>query len=194
MNLKPLNNLDEHDTYNFFALEGATGAKGTPVVIVGNGWNNSDSPLNISSTSLQGNPANTLTTNVFSPRWEIKARVRPAVSGEIPFGIQLYDVKEKNQWDYSLVYDKQRRQEAQAVLSGQAVPITKKGLLLVGPFPTGAGLQDPAPGKFAVVRGTGDWGVLGSTSGVRPSGAFGEFIGTKDNDGYAAVIINTYKY
>ncbi len=192
MHLKPLNIISEYDTIPFFALNGATGEKGTPVVIIGSGWNNSDSPLNISVTQLQGNPADTLTSNTFTPRWEVKARVRPAVSGEIPFGIMMYDVKEKNQWDYSLVYDKQRRDEAQAVLSGQTVPIAKKGLLLVGPFPTGETL--PQPGKFAAVKTTGDWGVVSSTSGVRPSGAFGEFIGTRDNDGYAAVIFNCYKY
>jgi len=191
MNLKPLNNLDEHDTYNFFALKDATGAKGTPVVIDGSGWNNSYSTPIVSNTTLQGNPNTAPNSNLFySPRWEIRSRVRPAVSGEVPFGIQLYDVKELNQWGYSLVYDKQRRLEAQALISGEAVPITKKGLLLVGPFPTGG--TQPGPGKFAVVKGVGDWGVLAATSGVKPSGAFGEFIGSPDNDGYAPVIINCY--
>lgn len=191
MRLKPLNNLDEHDTYNFFALNTATGSKGTPVVIVGSGWNNSDAPMNISATQLVGNPSNL--PNVFTPRWEIKARVRAAVQGEIPFGIQLYDVLENNQYNYPFLYDEQRRIERQVVLSGQAVPITKKGLLLVGPWPSGIP-ADPAPGLFVTVSGTGQWQVSASLSGVRPSGAFGEFIGSKDNDGYAPVVINCYKY
>lgn len=183
-NLKPLNNLDEHDTYNFFALNTATGAKGTPVVI-SNGWNNAQD-MAISSTALQGNPNS---VNIFTPRWEVQARVRAAVSGEKPFGVTLYDTLEHNQYGTSLLYDKQRREELQCALSGQAVPITRKGLLLVGPFTTGEGV---AAGKYAVVKGTGDWGVASAVSGAAPAAAFGEFIGGIDNQGYAAVIVNCY--
>lgn len=182
MNFKPLRDYSEHDVNNFFKLNTATGAKATPVVINGSGWNHNQK-LVAAVNLAAGND------NINSPRWAVQAEVRAAVSGEKPFGLTLYDTREYNQWNYPLIYDKQRRIEAQAVVSGQAVPIVRKGMFTVGPFQTG---EVPAPGKYAVVRGTGEIGVGSATSGVAPAGAFGEFIGTKDNDGYAVVYINCY--
>ncbi len=43
-----------------------------------------------------------------------------------------------------------------------------------------------------MVKGTGDLGVGQATSGVPPVGAFGEFLGPKDAQGYALVSVNCY--
>lgn len=187
MNLKPFRDYSEHDVLNLFKLVDQTGSKATPVVISNSGWNNNNSApkVAVDLASSLGNP------NIYSPRWDIYPAVRKAVSGEKPLGITLYDVREVNQFNYPLIYDKQRREEAQAVVSGQAVPIVAKGLFLVGPFQTG---EVPAPGKYLAVRGTGEIGVSATATGV--SGValpvFGEFLGYKDTDGYALARINCY--
>lgn len=192
MTLKPLQSIDEHDVINFFALNTATGSRGTPVIIL-SGWNNSQN-LNISNTQLVGN-SNFYSANIVTPRWEVPARVRACVSGEKPFGIQLYDVLEVNQWGYPLIYDKQRREELQAVLSGMPVPIARKGLMLVGPFTTGSGFITPAAGTFAIVgAGTGQWAAIAGVSGEKPAGinAFGQYLGGLDAQGFAAVSVSCY--
>lgn len=183
MNLKPLRDYSEHDVLNWFALAGTTGSKGTPVVISNSGVN-----TNNSTPTVHANLAASLNNgNTYSPRWEIYPRVTPATSGQSkPIGIQLYDVLEVNQWNYPLLYDGQRREELQAVLSGQAVPILTRGIISVGPFATG---ENPLPNShFLCVKGVGELGLVPSgISGVAPASAIGKFLGSKDSDGYCIV-------
>ena len=187
MNFKPFRDYSEHDVLNLFKLVDATGAKATPVVIANSGWNNNNGTPRVALDLAAGlgNP------NIYSPRWEIYPALRRAVSGEKPLGLTLYDTREVNYLGYPLIYDQQRAKELQTVTSGQAVPVVRKGIFIVGPFQTG---ESPAPGKYAAVRGTGEIGVAAATTGV--SGValpvFGEFLGTKDTDGYALVSINCY--
>lgn len=187
MNFKPFRDYSEHDVVNLFKLSNQTGSKATPVVISNSGWKTETSTpkvfANIAATYGVDSP------NIYSPRWEIYPAVRPAVTGEKPLGLTLYDTKEVNQFNYPLLFDKQRREEAQAVLSGQAVPIVRKGLFLLGPFASG---ETPAPTKFVAVKGTGDIGVVPNNTGVNAAIVFGECFGYKDADGYALVSINCY--
>ncbi len=188
-NFKPFRDYSEHDVLNLFKFSSAvgTGSRATPVVISNSGWNTSLAVPRI-ALNLAANQNN---GNAYSPRWDIYPAVRPAVSGEKPIGLTLYDTKEVNQFNYPLIYDKQRREEAQAVVSGQAVPVVRKGLFLIGPFFSG---DTPAPGKFLAVRNTGDFGVSNTPTGAsgNPLPVFGEFLGTKDNDGYVLTHINCY--
>jgi len=183
-NFKPLRDYSEHDVLNFFKLVDQTGAKATPVVIANSGVKTE----NMLPTVYSNLAAGFNNGNIYSPRWEVYPAVRKAVTGEKPLGLTLYDVKEVNQWGYPLLYDKQRKAEAQALVSGEVVPIVTKGLfhLLV---PSG---ETPAPGKFVMVKGTGDIGVGQATSGVAPAAAFGQWLGPKDADGYAFAQINCY--
>ena len=187
MDFKPTRDYSEHDVVNLFALNQATGSKATPVVIFNSGWNTNQQLLQ--SNTLVGNPSN---VNIFSRKWVTDARVRVANSGEKPFGLTLYDVREVNQYGYPLIYDQQRAIELQAVTSGQQVPIVRKGIFHIGPWGTGA-VDVPAPGKYLVVKSSaGDLAAVLPVSGVIPSGAFGEFLGTKDADGYVLTSINCY--
>lgn len=188
LTLKPLRDLNQHNVVNFYKLN-QTGAKGMPVVI-SSGWD----------TSQQLQLAYNLSTiaNVFSPRFAVKAEVRPAVSGEKPFGITLYNTESINQWGEELIYDQQYKKERQAVVSGDAVPILRQGYICVGPWATG---ESPAVGRFTAVATTGDWGILSAktgastlVSGVAVPGAqlpiFGEFLGQKDADSYTLVYVD----
>lgn len=189
--LKPMRDYSEHDVNNFFTLADPTGAKGTLVTILGSGFVNNASQ-GIAYNLFPNVP------NVYSPRFEVKAKVRQSVSGEKPFGMTLYDTLEVNQFNYPLLYDPVRKAEAQAVVSGEAVPIVRKGLFLVQVV-SGSGIATPQPGTAAVVYGTGQFGVGGlyvqvssGVSGHNPA-AFGEYIGAADADGYAPVYINCYR-
>jgi hypothetical protein len=186
MQLKPFRDYSEHDVVNLFAVQGYSSLPlGTLVTITGSGWVNNANwgiAYNINPTTNAG--------NVYTPRWEVKSKVIPLDSGSnpsgAPLGFTLYDVLEYNFQGVSFLYDPTRKEEAQAVVSGEAVPIARKGLFLVGGFPTGAGYTTPAPGLVTVPSTTGSWAV--APAGTK--GAFGLFLGGPDADGYSLVAVD----
>lgn len=189
MTIKPLRTVDEHDVVPFFALD-QTGLKGMPVSIkAGTSGYYSTQQLGIfSNLSPFPNVA-------YSPRWEVKSKVTPTVTGSKPFGITLYDTRSTTEWGEQYIYEPEKAKERQIVVSGEGVPIARKGTFLIGPWGTG---DNPLPGNFIAVKGTGDYGyvqyetgVVGSVTGARLP-VFGMFLGVKDNDGYAVVDINCY--
>lgn len=198
MKIKPLLNVDENDISVFFSHINNTGDKGQLVSINGSGYVNGNN-FGIFANMNPGANAG----NVFTPRWEVKSKVRTATSNEKPYGVLLYDIREFNIFGESLLRDPIRKHELQAVVSGEGVPILRRGTLLVGPWPTGAG-QQPTAGNFAISSGNGEWtfasgrlnGVTGTNTGLLqtdvPLYAFGKFIGGVDADGYAAVDISCY--
>lgn len=197
MKLKPLQVVNEHNVSVFFAHVNSSGDKGQLVSInTPSGYTNNQNfgiAFNMNPTANNG--------NVFTPRWEVKSKVRPAAANEKPYGVMLYDVRDLNIFGESLLKDPVRQHEMQAVLSGQGVPILRHGTLLVGPWPTGTGATPtPVAGNYAISSGNGEWtfapAVTGVSTGVLqtqvPLNAFGKFIGGIDADGYAAVDVNFY--
>jgi hypothetical protein len=179
MPLKPYRVISEFDVVNHYKFVSAagTGDAGVPVSIsVGfNGQNGG--PVVVSNLAAGLNNGNT-----YSPRWGVTPAVTGTTSGQIPFGITLYKTQEVNQFGYSYLYDKQRKDEAEAVVSGEAVPIATKGTLSVY-VGTGASPQpSPTAARFAIVNGVGSYGAQ-----THPTGAFGEWQGGVDADGYAVL-------
>ena len=180
MPLKPFRQYSEVDVLNFYKLNTATGAKGTPVVISNSGFNGTNgAPTVFSNLASALNNGNT-----YSPRWEVYPAVRAAVTGEVPMGITLYDTLEVNQFGYSYLYDKQRKAEKEAVVSGEAVPILTKGVLNVY---IGTGGYTAAPGRFAIV---GNTGAFASAATSTTTGVFGKWLGCPDTEGYAPLIFD----
>lgn len=179
MKLKPLRDYSEHDVIPFFALDTATGAKGTLVKVAGSGF------INNAAHGIAYN-LNSSTKNVYTPRWEVKAKVTRTSSGEYPLGFILYDVKETSSFGTPYMHDPQRKLEAQCVVSGEGNPIVRKGLFMVGDLPTG-GLH-PLPGRVVVQSTTepGQWAVAAAGT----AGAFGVFLGAYDSDNYALVSVD----
>lgn len=176
MPLKPYRDYSEHDVLNGmfkFVSAAGTGDAGIPVVISNSGFN-----------GINGTPsvASNLATrsNVYSPRWTIYPSVTGATSGQIPLGITLYKTLETSPFGESYLYDQQRKDEREAVVSGQAVPILTKGVvsIYVG---TGAS-PAPAPGRYVIVNGAGTVGASTSTTG-----AWGKWLGGVDEQGYAVM-------
>lgn len=174
--LKPFRDIDEHDVVNLFTYTGANLSQGSTVSIVGNGFVSTDyGPVIDSNTSVAPDKS-------FSPRWAVKAKVGLAATGVSAkcFGVTLVDVKEKGQFDRPYVFYPNIAAEDEAVVSGQAIPILRKGLLL---YKVGTGIA--CVGSGAVV---GDDGFVkvGSAKNI------GEFLGNPDKDGYALLSLNCY--
>ena len=179
MPLKPFRDYSEHDVLNLFKFVSAagTGDAGIPVVVSA-GFSGSSVPSVASNLAAGLNNGNT-----YSPRWTITPAVTGATSGQIPLGITLYKTLENNQFNYSYLYDKQRKDEAEAVVSGEAVPILTKGMVTVY-VGTGAS-PAPAAGRFVVTNGAGTIGA--STSGTN---SWGKWLGGVDAEGYATMVFD----
>ena len=149
--LKPFRQHAETDVVNLFSLkdddgdtmasyaglkaDGAKINKGVLVSVVGDGWQNTDDPVN--KTGI-GNPGASF-TNTTSFRYGATAQVEPFKSGEQPLGITLWDVAEVDENGEKLLYHPRKAAEMQAVVSGQAVPVLTKGIVLYSGLLTSAG-------------------------------------------------------
>ena len=176
-NLKAFRQYDEHDVINLFSLTGNSITvpfnKGTLVKIVGDGWKNDAS----SDLDMLGNPGQAY-TNTVSQRYGVPACVTVAATGDNHLGITLYDVKETDENGEKLIYNPRKAAELQAVVSGQAVPIMTKGVVLYN----GVG-GTPAAGGAAYAAASG--GISAVDSGK----IVGKFLGVKDADGNVLVKI-----
>lgn len=180
MNLGSYREYHEANVIQLFALAAPTGSKGTILSITGGPFATGYNPVfpdGFGSTDLSnGQP------NVYTRRYESNARVAPTASGQVPLGMQLYDVLEVNPYGESLLYREQERAERQIVVSGQNVPIVTRGLFYV--LGAAGTISGSTP---AVARG----GVITAVS-VVPAGEtnLGMFLGTTGRDGGAHFYLN----
>lgn len=180
MNLKPLRNLSEYEVINFFALDAASGDKGSLVVIKGDGF---VSTANLTWQQNEGTPAH----NVVNPRWSVPSQVALATSGASKttvLGVMLYDVRDSSYLGRPSQWDRQRMAEKQAVASGEAVPVMVRGYILVSGYEGTAGANS---GIVAADAGNGAWKVVAAGT----ANSIGKFLGKADADGYALAYINT---
>jgi len=189
--LKPFRSYDEHDVVNLFALDyptvdlnvdGAKIKKGK-MVTISNGWKNTDEALD--SHGLGGAAATTSPgksfANTVSLRYGTTARVEPTDTTEVPLGIALWDMAERDENGEKLLYHPRKAAEMQAVISGQTMPVLTKGVVLY---------KGDLTKNRAVAAGVD---VFNSTSGDgelsidNPSSAqtkIGKTLGAKDDQGY----------
>ena len=185
MTLKPFNDYDEHNVRNLFSLDSGAGTKGQLVKIVAPGFVNGT--VFTAFTNINSN-----IPNVMFPRMNVPAKVTLSMPSDTqkPFGFMLYDTKEMG-FDRPLIYDPVRLAEAQAVPSGYSIPICRKGMFLVGPWPSGV---NPGPGSGVVAGNSGEWNAsnLSGASATDAARCFGEFLGSVDRQGYALVDVNCF--
>ena len=174
--LLPFRDYDEHDVINLFAFDyaGTSVVKGALVKIKSSaGWNASQELDH--TNSMVGFTLN----NVVSDRYAVNARVQLAGSGDNPLGMLLYDVAETDENGEKLIYNPRKAAEMQTTVSGQAVPILTKGLVLVKGI-------DGTPAENAVAycgTGTADGGITTTAGGTKK--AIGRFLGTTGANGEA---------
>ena len=121
--LKPYRNYDEKDVINNFAFSGSLPVnKGTLVSIQGSGFVPAQDPV-----EMLGAPGASY-ANTVSQRYGVPFKVAAAGTGDKPLGILLYDVKETDENGNLLKWNPKAAWEREIVLSGQAVPIARKGV------------------------------------------------------------------
>lgn len=140
--LRPFRQLHENDVVNLYAYEGDIPAEGvsrgsivkihtTTGAGANKGWSADDEFENV---SINNNYPNTV-----SDRWAVKARIKLAASGDTvkPLGMMLYDVAEYDENGEKLLWHPLKGHEMQVALSGQAVPVLMRGIVMVN------GIDDP---------------------------------------------------
>lgn len=147
--LLPFRDYDEHEVVNLFALDGLATA-GT--LVTASVFNPMLETANVFATMPIGYQHGSIT----SYRWINQNKVVVSTSGHTRYdvlGLTLYDVKEVNEHNQALIY--QGRDELDAkeiVLSGETVPIVRRGLFRLKPS---AYLGTPAVNKVGVAGANG---------------------------------------
>lgn len=170
-NLKPFRDYDEHDVINLFAVNAESANKGTVVVADNNGVDFKIA-TSLDNLSFVGN---TLSAQ-FNVPWTVSAAPAGAAKGEI-VGLLLKDVRKFDENGEQLIFNPRKAAEMDVIVSGQAVPILTKGLVLVNGvvgtpgFGSGAAVSDAGGGDLKVV-------AYGSAT-------VGKFLGPKNDEGFA---------
>lgn len=177
--LKPFRDYDEHEVLNLFAFSGTIPVtKGHVVKIVDDGWHNDGDHW-----QMLGAPGGGLAPdNTVSQRYGVTSQVAlaNADAGENPVGILLYDVKEEDENGEKLIYNPRKAAEMEVALSGQAVPILTRGIVLYDGSVLGG--QTVVPGAAVYSDADGELtNVAGSAQAV------GIALGSADGDGNVLV-------
>lgn len=179
--IKPLRDYDPHDVINLYAYTGDSLTKGNFVAIT-RGYDTDVEPNNVHGQ------AGASYTNVYSPRWSITPRVGIAYSGNSisPLGMTLRTVVETDENGNKLLYDRQKQDELQAILSGQAVPILTKGLVLYSGIQGATAITAGIP---LYVAGPGVIGAGGLDTVGLAADKVGKTLGAPGTDGYTLIKI-----
>lgn len=174
--IKPFRGYGEHEVINMFAFDLETVNKGTFVKVLGAGWKNTDDALNITSATSAGASY----SNVVSDRYSTTARVTTAGTGDLGkvIGLLLNDVRETDENGEKLIYNPRKAAELSAVVSGQTVPILKRGVILA--YATGA-----TAGNSAFINANGELESNSTIYGGSGGAKVGTYLGSADDDGYA---------
>jgi len=172
--LLPFRQIDENDVINLYAMDSSAATRGLIVKLdATNTWDHANE---LETTSINNSYANTV-----SDRYSVKARVAACGSGDAPLGMLMYDVAETDENGEKLIWHPRKAHEMQVSLSGQAVPVLTRGLVLVE---LGTTYKDDLDvtvdaGVKAYAGGDTDGGIFtSSTPGT--SVQIGKFLGPKN--------------
>lgn len=175
MTIRPFRDYSEHEVVNLFALNGE-GNKGTFVTAVGNGFDFNTASAFEDDSFIDGS---------VSARFNVASKVQPAPSGTAPalvLGMTLKDVKFRDENGYPLKWEPRKAAERDLVISGEAVPVVKRGLFLYSGV---AG--NPGFGSGLAVSDAGDGSLKTVTAGHASSVA--RALGPKDANGFVLIEI-----
>jgi len=175
--LKPFRDYSEHEVLNLFAFSGTAesaavmATRGAAVKISAEGFTTgpSNSSANQPTDFLGDVGAAFPLSN--SQRFGVRPKVTLATSGDV-LGLTLMDVRELDENGEKLIFNPRKAAEMNVVVSGQAVPVLTRGVVLY----SGSAITNATAGQFAVVSGTA--GDLANTSTLRTNEvAVGKFLG-----------------
>ncbi len=169
-------------SYSALKADGAKVNKGVLVSVHQSGWKNTDDPVN--KTGI-GNPGATY-TNTVSFRYGATAKVEPRRSGATPAGITLWDVAEVDENGEKLLYNPVKAAEMQAVVSGQAVPVLTKGIVLYSGNLTSGGANTVTAGAkiYADNLYDGELSSSATSAGSVAQPQVGTALGNVDANGF----------
>lgn len=178
-NLRPLRQYSENEVVNFFAYSGNAEdssvvlTKGAVVKVQAPGFNPQIASLSTPNQMLGDVGASYI--NTVSERYGVGSKVSLASSGQAPLGLTLVDVRELDENGEKLVFNPRKAAEMGVVISGQAVPVLTRGLVLY------SGVNATA-GHVAWVGATA--GDLNASATLPAGGAVkvGTFLGTAVNN------------
>ena len=175
--LRPFRDYSEHEVLNLFAYSGAAESssviltKGAAVKLSAEGF--TVGPTNSSANQpveLLGNVGAAFPLSQ-SQRFGVRPKVTLATSGDV-LGLTLLDVRELDENGEKLIFNPRKAAEMNVVISGQAVPVLPRGVVLY----SGDAIGSATAGQYAVVSGTA--GELANTSTLRTNEvAIGRFLG-----------------
>lgn len=170
--LFPLRDYDNHEVANRFALDG-TGLNGL-FVSYSTGSQNPDNADGYSNQSVAANFTNTFSTIYLNNR-----RVKPSVVGATKWevaGVTLNTVAVSDENGNVLRnMPHYLREEKQFILSGQTVPILKRGFLTINNSQV-LGATAPLPGFPFIATGAGQITALTPAQATGQLGAGGNFV------------------
>lgn len=175
MTIRPFRDYSEHEVVNLFALNGE-GNKGTFVTAVGNGFNFNTPSAFEDDSFIDGS---------VSARFNVASKVQPAPSGTIPamvLGMTLKDVKFRDENGYPLKFEPRKAAERDLVISGEAVPVVKRGIFLYSGV-----VGNPAFGSGLAVADAGDGSLKTVAAGHALSVA--RALSAKDDNGFVLMEI-----
>lgn len=175
MTIRPFRDYSEHEVINLFALNGE-GNKGTFVTAVGNGFD-LNTPVAFEDDSFIDGSV--------SARFNIASKVAPAPSGTMPamvLGMTLKDVKFRDENGYPLKFEPRKAAERDLVISGEAVPVVKRGIFLYSGI-----VGNPGFGSGLAIANAGDGSLKTVAAGDASSVA--RALGPKDANGFALIEI-----
>lgn len=175
--LRPFRDYSEHEVLNLFAYSGA--AENSSVILTkGAAVKLSAEGFTVGPTSSSANQPTELLGPVGatfplsqSQRFGVRPKVTLATSGDV-LGFTLLDVRELDENGEKLIFNPRKAAEMNVVVSGQAVPVLTRGIVLY----SGSAISNATAGQYAVVSGTA--GELANISTLRTNEvAVGKFLG-----------------
>ena len=179
MTIRPFRDYSEHEVINLFALQGESN-KGTFVTAEASGFD-------LSAASSFSDDS--FIDNTISARFSVPNKLVAAPSGTLAsmvLGMTLKDVKSLDENGYPLKFEPRKAAERDVVISGEAVPVVKRGVFLYSgvaepgsskcAFGSGLAISDAGDGSLKVV-------AAGSASAVAKA------LGPKDSNGFVLIDI-----
>lgn len=196
LRLLPFRQYNEHDVVNMFALNSASvlasttgdGAGSNGVFVKVTNGNFDQEVITYGSDSYLGKTDYPFVGGDMYPTNPLE--IGPAASGETPLGLTLNQTAKTDENGEKLIYNTTKKEELQAILPGQSVPVATKGIFTLSAnaieggaasvFTIGGGFEVAGAGTVgpATAGATGCLGtILGTGSRASQGGLTDQFAG-----------------
>jgi len=196
LRLLPFRQYNEHDVVNMFALASASalesttgdGAGSNGVFVKVTDGNLNQDVITYGSDSYLGKTDYPFVGGDMYPTNPLEVNV--CASGDVPLGITLNQTAKTDENGEKLIYNQTKKEELQAILPGQSVPVVTKGIFTLSAnaleagaaagFTIGDGFEIAGAGTIGPIaaNASGSLGlVLGTGSRVSQGGLTDQFAG-----------------